>query len=120
MIGIGMAPLGFSIGWSHEAEHWRLGFLLQGAENDPSFIGVEGAWLPHDGNISPYVGAGLGVVGAANDYDGTAFGTKLEVGAEFFRLHGVRLIAGANAIIPFEDLRGTDDVSFGLHLRVGF
>ena len=120
VVGIGLAPLGGSFGWSYEAQSWRLGVLLQGAESDPGWLGVEGAWIPLDGSISPYVGVGLGIVGAAHDGDGSALGTKLEVGAEFFRLHGVRLFAGVNAIIPFESLRHTDDVSVGVHLRVGF
>jgi hypothetical protein len=120
MLGVGLVPLGGSIGWSYEAQRWRLGVLFQGAENDPSFFGVEGAWIPLDTDISPYVGAGLGVVGAANDGDGTALGTKLEVGAEFFRLHGVRLLAGASVIIPFEDLAFTDTASVGAFVRVGF
>ena len=120
IVGVGLAPLGGSIGWSYEAQSWRLGVLFQGAENDPTFFGVEGAWIPFDTNISPYVGVGLGVVGAAHDADGTALGTKLEVGAEFFRLHGVRLLAGASVVIPFEDLRATDTASFGAFVRVGF
>lgn len=120
ILGVGVSPLGGSIGWSYEARFWRLGVLFQGAENDPSFFGVEGAWIPFDTNISPYVSAALGVVGAAHDGDGTALGTKLEVGAEFFRLHGVRLFAGASAVIPFENLAFTDTASFGAFVRVGF
>jgi hypothetical protein len=120
ILGVGLAPLGGSIGWSYEARYWRLGVLFQGAEDDPSFFGVEGAWIPLDANISPYFSAGLGVVSAASDGDGTALGTKLEVGAEFFRLHGVRLFAGASVIVPFEDLAFTDSASFGAFVRVGF
>jgi len=120
VLGVGVAPLGGSIGWSYEARFWRLGVLFQGAENDPGFFGVEAAWIPLDTNISPYVSAALGVVGAANGGDGTAAGTKLEVGAEFFRLHGARLFVGANAIVPFEDLAFTDTVSIGAFVRVGF
>jgi len=120
ILGVGVAPLGGSIGWSYEARSWRLGVLFQGAENDPAFFGVEGAWIPLDGNISPYVGAALGVVTAANDGDGTALGTKLEVGAEFFRLHGARLFVGGSAVIPFENLAFTDTASIGLFVRVGF
>ena len=84
-----------------------------GAENDPGFFGVEAAWIPLDTNISPYVSGALGVVSAAHDGDGTALGTKLEVGAEFFRLHGARLFVGASAVIPFENLAFTDTASFG-------
>ncbi len=120
ILGVGVAPLGASIGWSYEAQSWRLGVLLQGAENDPSFFGVEAAWIPLDTNISPYVSAALGVVGAAHDADGAALGTKLEVGAEFFRLHGTRLFVGASVIIPFENLEVTDTASFGAFIRVGF
>jgi hypothetical protein len=120
ILGVGLAPLGGSIGWSYEAQHWRLGVLFQGAENDPSFFGVEGAWIPFDTNISPYVGAGLGIVTAAHDGGGTSLGTKLEVGAEFFRLHRVRLFAGASVIIPFESLPATDTANLGAFVRVGF
>jgi hypothetical protein len=120
ILGVGLAPLGGSIGWSYEARFWRLGVLFQGAEDDPSFFGVEGAWIPLDTGISPYFSAGLGVVGAASGGDGTVLGTKLEVGAEFFRLHGVRLFAGASVIVPFEDLAFTDSASVGAFVRVGF
>lgn len=119
IIGVGLAPLGGSIGWSYEAQSWRLGVLFQGAEDDVSFFGVEGAWIPSDASVSPYVGAGLGVEGPEDDGDGVV-GAKLEAGVEFFRLHGVRLMAGVNAVIPFESRRGTDSVNLGLHVRVGF
>jgi hypothetical protein len=120
ILGVGVAPLGGSIGWSYEARSWRLGVIFQGAENDPAFFGVECAWIPLDTNISPYVSAALGVVTAAHDGDGTALGTKLEVGAEFFRLHGARLFVGASAVIPFENLPFTDTASVGAFVRVGF
>jgi hypothetical protein len=120
VLGVGLAPLGGSIGWSYEARFWRLGVVFQGAENDPSFVGVEGAWIPFDTGISPYVGVALGVVGAASDGGRSSAGTKLEVGAEFFRLHGARLFCGAGAIIPFESLPWTDTASFGVFVRVGF
>jgi len=120
IIGLGLTPLGGSLGWSYEARSWRLGVLAQGADEGASFFGIDGAWLPFEGNVSPYLGAGLGVVGADSDDDSAALGTKLEAGVEFFRLHRVRLMAGASAIIPFETLRGVDDVSWGLHLRCGF
>jgi len=119
VIGVGFAPLGGSIGWSYEARFWRLGVLFQGADDDVSFFGVEGAWIPLDSQISPYLGAGLGVVGPENDGDAVV-GAKLEAGVEFFRLHGVRLMAGVNAVIPFESRPGTDSVNLGLHIRAGF
>jgi hypothetical protein len=117
VIGVGLAPLGGSVGWSYEARSWRLGILAQGADDGASFFGVEGAWIPFDTSVSPYVGAGLGSVGG--DFD-ASLGTKLEAGVEFFRLHRVRLMAGVSAIIPFETQPGQDRVSWGLSLRCGF
>jgi hypothetical protein len=119
VIGLGLEPLGGSLGWSYEARSWRLGVLAQGADEGASFFGIDGAWLPHDGNISPYLGAGLGIVGH-DDADGAALGTKLEAGVEFLRLHRVRLMAGVSATIPFESVNGAESVSWGLHLRCGF
>jgi len=117
VIGVGLAPLGASIGWSYEARAWRLGILAQGGDEGASFFGVEGAWIPYDGSVSPYVGGGLGSV--SGDVH-ASLGTKLEVGVEFFRLHRVRLMAGVSAIIPFESRPGQDRVSWGLNLRCGF
>jgi hypothetical protein len=118
VIGVGLAPLGGSIGWSYEARSFRLGILAQGADDGASFFGIEGAWIPLDSSISPYVGAGLGSVGGG-DFD-ASLGTKLEVGVEAFRLHRVRLMAGISAIVPFETHPGQDRVSWGLSLRCGF
>jgi len=81
---------------------------------------VEAAWIPLETSISPYVSVGLGAVGAANGGGESAVGTKLEVGAEFFRLHGVRLFSGVSAIVPFQSLPLTDSASFGAFVRVGF
>ena len=99
----------------------RLGVLFQGDE-DIGFFGVDGAWLPSTNNISPYFGVGLGVVGPDCDHcdDGAVVGTKLEVGVEFFRLHGARLMVGVHAVIPFESRRGIDTFNPGIHVRVGF
>ena len=121
ILGVGLAPLGGSIGWSHEAEHWRLGVLFQGDE-DVGFFGVDGAWLFSNNNISPYLGVGLGVVGPDCDNcdGGAVMGTKLEVGVEFFRLHGARLMVGVHAVIPFESRNGMDTFNPGIHVRVGF
>ncbi|HSD65781.1 MAG TPA: hypothetical protein VLF95_03715 [Vicinamibacteria bacterium] len=117
VVGIGLDPLGGSIGWSYEARRFRLGVLAQGAGEGGSFFGIDGAWVPHDGNVSPYLGVGLGAVSGGDD---AALGTKLEAGVEFFRLHGVRLMAGVGAIVPFESRPGDDRVSWSLALRCGF
>ena len=118
VIGVGLAPLGASIGWSYEARSFRLGILAQGANEGASFFGVDGAWIPYEASVSPYLGVGLGSVGGEGRE--AALGTRLEVGAEFFRLHRVRLMAGVSAIIPFESQQGVDRVSWGLSLRCGF
>jgi hypothetical protein len=120
VIGVGLAPLGGSLGWSYEARRFRLGVLAQGADDSASFFGIDAAWLPLDGNVSPYLGVGFGVVGGGASDESAAAGTKLEAGVELLRLHKVRLMFGASAIIPFETLRGVDDVSWGLQLRAGF
>jgi hypothetical protein len=120
IVGVGLAPLGGSLGWSYETRRWRLGVLAQGADEGASFFGVDGAWLPSDGNFSPYLGAGLGIVKVDDNDDSAAAGTKLEAGVEFFRLHKVRLMAGVSAIIPFENVHGADSVSWSLQLRCGF
>jgi len=117
VIGLGLEPLGGSIGWSYEARAWRLGIIAQGAGERGSFLGIDGAWVPLDGNVSPYLGAGLGVVDGG---DKASLGTKLEVGVELFRLHGVRLMAGVGAIVPFESRPGGDRVGWALSLRCGF
>lgn len=116
VVGLGLVPLGGSFGWSYETRQWRLGVLYQGAEDDPSFMGIDGAWIVRDTNLSPYLGLGLGAVGS----DDAVLGAKLEAGLEFFRLHGVRLLVGVNALIPFESRPGTDSISPGVHLRLCF
>lgn len=92
--------------------------LAQGADESASFFGVDGAWIPHDASVSPYLGVGLGSVGGPGRE--ASLGTRLEVGAEFLRLHRVRLMAGVSAIIPFASQPGGDRVSWGLSLRCGF
>ena len=120
MLGLAVAPLGGSFGWSYEAEKWRLGSLFQGAEDDPSFFGLEGAWVPFVGNISPYAGAGIGVVWPPTDVAGDAkLGAKVDLGVEFFRLHGTRLLVGASAVIPLGSMPHVDDANPELWLRLG-
>jgi hypothetical protein len=94
-------PFGFSLTWFYEAEVFRVGVTATTATRDESpigWLGMETAWLPLDGEVSPYIGAGIGYMGAA----GTGgLAGKASVGVEFFRLHGVRLLAGVDVIKPF-------------------
>lgn len=121
ILGLCVEPLGGSVGWSYEAEVWRLGALFQGAEDDPGFFGLEGAWVPMKGETSFYAGGGLGVVWpASSGGDGNGkLGAKVDAGVEFFRLHGVRLMVGATAVIPLSSMAGTDDVNPQLWIRFG-
>jgi len=120
ILGLCAAPLGGSVGWSYEAHTWRLGALFQGARDDPPYLGLEGAWVPLEGETSPYLGAGLGVVWPVSEVDDEAkLGAKLELGVEFFRLRGVRLLVGACAVIPFAEMPGTDDFNPQLWVRLG-
>jgi hypothetical protein len=120
VLGLCLAPLGGSVGWSYEAPTWRLGVLFQGADDDPGYFGLEGAWIPLEGEISPYIGAGLGVLAPANDAgDEAKLGAKLDLGVEFFRLRGVRLMVGASAVIPLASMPGTDDFNPQLWVRLG-
>jgi len=116
VLGLNLAPVGGSIGWSYETERWRLGALYQGAEDQLNYLGIDGAYLLSTGDMSPYVGVGLGLVGENDTY----VGTKLEVGIEAFRLHGVRLMAGTYAVVGFEHPEGDDRVSPGVFVRIGF
>jgi hypothetical protein len=120
-------PFGFSLSYFYEAELFRLGVTGVAATRDDSgvaWLGMDVAWLPIDGEISPYIGGGVGYMGAA----GTGgLGGKASVGVEFFRLHGVRLVAGVDAIIPFFTGPDQPTTSSALrsiypmaHLQLGF
>lgn len=117
VIGIPLEPRGFSLGRWHEAERWRVGVVLEGAgeEDDDGFgfLGVEGAWLPSTRAISPYLGGGVGIVGAGGE-DGT--GLKLEGGVEMLRHHRVRLLVGAGVVVPF--FQGREDACPFLVVRL--
>jgi len=94
-------PLGFSLEYFYEAQSFRVGLLFETATHGGSgvgWFGIGGAWLPFDSEFSPYFGAGIGYMGAGGD---GGMGARLEVGMELFRLHGVRLIGGLDAIVPF-------------------
>lgn len=121
ILGLCVEPLGGSLGWSYESQTWRLGALFQGAEDDPAFFGLEGAWVPMEGQTSFYAGGGLGVVwptGSGGDGEGR-LGAKVDAGVEFFRLHSVRLMVGGTAVIPLSSMDGADDVNPQLWIRFG-
>jgi hypothetical protein len=97
-------PVGFSIEYFYEAQSFRVGLMLETATNGGSglgWFGIGGAWLPFDSEYSPYLGAGVGYMGAGGQ---GGMGGRLEIGMELFRLHGVRLIGGLDAVIPLFDV----------------
>jgi hypothetical protein len=93
---------GMSIGYLYETPHFQMGvegfFARSGNTNLYSQVFLHGAWLPLDGNFSPYLGAGIGNLwgddrGADID-QGTAY--RLTAGFEMFRLHHTRLMIGVD------------------------
>lgn len=94
-------PVGFSAGYGYEAESFRISATAGGYSRDSdgvSYLVMEGAWIPLDGEFSPYFGGGLGYMGASSH---AGMGGIVEGGIEAFRLHGVRGLAGVQLAIPF-------------------
>jgi len=121
------APIGFSIGYAYEAQFFRIGATLEGAGRagqSVGYFGLDVDWLPIDGQISPYLGGGIGYVGANSN---GGLGAKVEAGVELLRLYPVRLMAGVEAVVPFfsgsyDNYSQTQDRSVFVlgHLRFAF
>jgi hypothetical protein len=95
------SPFGLSIELFYELEHLNLGLEGLFATHKGLTAGgvfFEGNWLPIDGEVSPYIGAGLGYMGA--DSAG-GLGMKLQAGVEALRLHQIRVLAGFEVLVPF-------------------
>jgi hypothetical protein len=98
-------PFGFTLGYGYEAENFRLSASTGGYSRDgegTAYVALEAAWIPLSTEVSPYIGGGLGYMGAGGSAGMGAIG---EAGLEFFRLHGVRALAGAQLNIPFFETR---------------
>lgn len=97
---------GLSLGWLYTAKHWMLGtefvYSTTGTAGVVAPIIIHGAWLPSDGNISPYFGAGIGYMIPENKdtHFDSNIGVRLSVGLEFFRLHRMRLQTGLDLYLP--------------------
>ncbi|HEY6912844.1 MAG TPA: hypothetical protein VI356_25910 [Myxococcales bacterium] len=103
----GGTPFGFTLGYGYEAENFRLSATAGGYQRSGEGVGylaLEAAWIPLATEISPYIGGGLGYMGAGGQ---SGMGAIAEAGLEFFRLHGVRALAGAQFAIPFFETRST-------------
>lgn len=123
------SAFGLSLSWEYETEHLGVGFQLLGA-GSPNFgallASIHGVWLPLSGEWSPYLSPGIGFMHLwKDDVDGGGAGFTAEVGVEFFRLHGFRLMAGAQALLPAYELNKGNTVHtwvplFLLHVRIAF
>jgi hypothetical protein len=100
--GTGTSPFGLSVGYGYEAENFRINASAGGfsrGNDGAGYLVLEAFWIPLQGELSPYIGGGLGYMGA---YRG-GMGGSVEGGIEAFRLHGVRGLAGVQFLIPFFD-----------------
>jgi hypothetical protein len=103
----GGTPFGFTLGYGYEAENFRLSATVGGYQRSSEGVGylaLEAAWIPFSTEVSPYIGGGLGYMGAGGQ---AGMGAIAEAGLEFFRLHGVRALAGAQFAIPFFETRSS-------------
>src|SRR5256885_10236900 len=94
-------PSGFSLSYFYEAEAFRVGASAVAASRDGSglgWFGLDAAWLPLDREISPYLGAGLGYMAAAQT---GGLGGRISAGGGLFPLHRGRLLGGVGAGFPF-------------------
>lgn len=97
---------GFSLGYLYNTEHWMLGVEGGGCTSGEASIGypvlIHASWLPSDGPISPYFGAGIGYLSVREKgmTMSGGLGFRLSAGVEFFRLHRMRLQAGLDLYLP--------------------
>lgn len=101
-------PAGFSLAYGYEAENFRINASVGGYGRGGDNVGfgmLEAFWIPLAGELSPYLGGGLGYMGAGSH---GGMGGVIEGGLEAFRLHGVRALAGVEAMIPFFDTSHVD------------
>ncbi len=97
---------GISLGYLYNTEHWMLGVEGGGSTAGDTSIGypvlIHASWLPSDGPISPYFGAGIGYISVRENGEslGDGLGFRLSAGVEFFRLHRMRLQVGMDLYLP--------------------
>lgn len=113
---------GISAALQWETESFRLGpTALVSVKGGRWAAGVSGdiAWLPLDGQWTPFLGVGLGYFGG---YDGGGFGVKGSAGVEAFRLYGIRLNVGVDVLFPFynSDKANAYKVYPVAHVQFGF
>ena len=84
-----------------------------------STLGIDGRWLPLEGNVSPFVGGGLNWMmlnsyGDDGDVSGNGLGLHAEAGIEFLRLHSSRLMTSIRADFPLyeQDVSQYDEETY--------
>jgi hypothetical protein len=99
----GTSPFGFTVGYGYEAENFRVNATAGGfsrGNDGVGFLVLEASWIPLQGELSPYLGGGIGYMGTSPR---GGMGGAVEGGIEAFRLHGIRGLAGVQFLIPFFD-----------------
>ena len=125
-------PFGINASIAYELQHVRvdlLGFIESHGSGSTGFLGLSGAYLFLDDDISPFVSAGLGYTGVGgagtSTQEGSAGGLGVLAGAgvEFFRLHNFRVVISADLVVPLysvSSLKLSSPVSPVLHVKFGF
>jgi len=114
----GNTPTGFSLGYGYEAESFRVSVTGAGysrGSDGVAYVAMEAAWIPFATEVSPYIGGGLGYMGAGGH---GGIGAVIEGGLEAFRLHGVRGLLGVQIAVPFFDTQENSGVSVIAHRGV--
>jgi hypothetical protein len=114
----GSTPAGLSLGYGYEAENFRIsvtGAAYSRGGDGVGYLVMEGAWIPFATELSPFLGAGVGYMGAGGH---GGLGGVIEGGLEAFRLHGVRALLGVQLTIPFFDTQDQSAVNVTPHRDV--
>ena len=112
--GDGAAALwGGRLNFLYEIPYAQFGARLGGGGSEDGALfelTVNANWMILDGDISPFVGGGLGLSALGlSDLDGGWGGHALvSGGVEFFRLHSARLTAGVDLLLPFYSVEQSD------------
>jgi len=125
-------PFGLSGAFMIEAENARIDFSTLGEVHSSSgtfWVGISANWLPSDRNITPYIGAGVGYLfiggsdGNGVTRTGGGMGLLAEIGVEAMRLHGFRILAGVQMLVPLYDAKSLTlamPVTPLVHVRFAF
>ena len=117
--------IGLSLAFMYEAESFRIDFTglgVGGGGGGAGLLGIGGYYLFLPGDITPYLGGGVGYMGISRgDSSGGGGGFTAEGGVEFFRTRRVRLIAGVEALLPaYKNGDNSYTPYYLLHTRIAF